>query len=100
VSAPGARAAPQISASSRPKLPRGVRLQFDRAREAWVILAPERVLFPDEIAVEILRRCDGAADVDTIAGQLAAQFDAELPTVRADVIELLADLAQKGFVQA
>ncbi len=27
--------------------------------QAWVLLAPERVLMPDPIAVEILKRCDG-----------------------------------------
>ncbi len=88
-----------VGASSRPRLPRGVRLQFDRAREAWVILAPERVLFPDEIAVEILRRCDGEASVEGIAGELAARFSADPEVVRADVIELLEGLAEKGFIE-
>jgi pyrroloquinoline quinone biosynthesis protein D len=87
-----------ISVESRPRLPRGVRLHWDRTREAWVILAPERVLFPDEIAVQILQRCDGAASVAGIAAELAAHFAADLDTVRSDVIELLEDLAEKGFI--
>jgi pyrroloquinoline quinone biosynthesis protein D len=89
-----------LSPQAQPRFPRGVRLHWDRTREAWVILAPERVLFPDEIAVEILRRCDGTASVAGIASELAARFEADLATVQGDVIELLADLAEKGFIQA
>ncbi len=74
-------------------------MRFDPTRAAWVILAPERVLFPDEIAVEVLQRCDGAASVEQIAGELATRFETDLDTVRGDVIELLADLAEKGFIQ-
>jgi pyrroloquinoline quinone biosynthesis protein D len=88
-----------ISAAAQPRLPRGVRLQFDRTRGAWVILAPERVLFPDAIAFEILHRCDGTARVEEIASELSARFAADLETVRSDVIELLQELAEKGFIQ-
>ena len=44
-----------VSEASRPKLPRHARLKFDETRQVWVILAPERVLAPDEIAVEVLQ---------------------------------------------
>jgi len=40
-----------VSEASRPKLPRHAKLKFDETRQVWVILAPERVLAPDEIAV-------------------------------------------------
>jgi pyrroloquinoline quinone biosynthesis protein D len=36
-----------------PGLAPGVRLTFDKARDCWVVLAPERVLMPDETALEI-----------------------------------------------
>ena len=42
-----------VSETSRPVLPRHARLKFDETRQVWVILAPERVLAPDEIAVEV-----------------------------------------------
>jgi pyrroloquinoline quinone biosynthesis protein D len=48
--------APQLSAEARPGLAPGVRLTFDKARDQWVVLAPERVLVPDETALEILQR--------------------------------------------
>ena len=75
-----------------------MRLRFDAVRDAWVIVAPERVLFPDEIAVEILRRCDGEATVERIASDLAARADAPLETVRSDVLELLRDLHARGVI--
>ena len=52
-----------VSEASRPKLPRHARLKFDETRQVWVILAPERVLAPDEIAVEVLQLCDGVRSV-------------------------------------
>ena len=52
-----------VSETSRPKLPRHAKLKFDETRKVWVILAPERVLAPDEIAVEVLQLCDGERSV-------------------------------------
>ena len=52
-----------VSEASRPVLPRHARLKFDETRKVWVILAPERVLAPDEIAVEVLQLCDGQRSV-------------------------------------
>ncbi len=48
-----------VEGGSLPRLPRHVKLRFDKARERWVVLAPERVLMPDETALEVLQRCDG-----------------------------------------
>jgi pyrroloquinoline quinone biosynthesis protein D len=90
----------RIDEQSRPRLGPNVRLHFDAAREKWVILAPERVLMPDEIAVEILKRCDGAATVAMIADALAAQYGAPRQTVSQDICELLQDLADKRLVSA
>jgi pyrroloquinoline quinone biosynthesis protein D len=88
----------RIAASSAPRLPRGVRLAFDEQRKRWTLLAPERVFVPDEIAVEILQRCDGVATVDSIADALAAKYGAPREEVARDVAEMLQDLANKGIV--
>ena len=48
-----------VSEASRPVLPRHAKLKYDETRKVWVILAPERVLAPDEIAVEVLQLCNG-----------------------------------------
>lgn len=89
-----------ITGESVPTLPRHIRLKHDESRGAWVILAPERVLMPDEIAVEILRRCDGEASVSGIAGALAREFAAPLEEIQGDIIDTLQDLADKGFLTA
>ena len=91
-------ARPEVSDAAVPTLPRGVKLRFDKAREAWVLLAPERVLMPDDIAVEILKRCDGRATVAAIVDELAEAFGAERAEVAADVRGFLQDLADKGML--
>jgi pyrroloquinoline quinone biosynthesis protein D len=87
-----------VSEASRPLLPRHARLKFDETRQRWVILAPERVLAPDEIAVEVLQLCDGARSVEAMIDQLAAKYTADRDTIAADVIAMLQDLADKGFL--
>ncbi len=66
---------PVITAGSRPRLRRGIRLVFDASRGTRVVLYPEGVLVPNQTAAEILSRCDGATTVASIAASLAAEFD-------------------------
>jgi pyrroloquinoline quinone biosynthesis protein D len=87
-----------VSEASKPVLPRHARLKFDETRQVWVILAPERVLAPDEIAVEILQLCDGARSVADIIDLLVAKYTAPRDAIGADVIAMLQDLADKGFL--
>jgi coenzyme PQQ biosynthesis protein PqqD len=89
---------PQIRDDVAPALARGVRLRFDKARDVWVLLAPEKVLMPDQIAIEILKRCDGKATVSAIVDDLAATFGADRAQVASDVQGFLRDLADKGMV--
>ena len=87
-----------VSEASRPVLPRHTKLKFDQTRNVWVILAPERVLAPDEIAVEVLQLCDGVRTVAGMIDQLAEKYAAPRETIEADVIAMLQDLADKGFL--
>ncbi|MDO8397114.1 MAG: pyrroloquinoline quinone biosynthesis peptide chaperone PqqD [Bradyrhizobium sp.] len=87
-----------VSETSRPVLPRHARLKFDETRKVWVILAPERVLAPDEIAVEVLQLCDGVRSVADMVDHLAAKYSAEREAIATDVIAMLQDLADKGFL--
>jgi pyrroloquinoline quinone biosynthesis protein D len=79
-----------------PCLARGVKFRFDGVREAWVLLAPERLFLPDAPAVEVLKLVDGARDVGAIADDLAARYDAPREVIAADVVAMLHDLAAKG----
>ena len=87
-----------VTEASRPILPRHAKLRFDETRQRWVILAPERVLAPDDIAVEVLQLCDGARNVDAVVDLLAAKYAAPREAILADVIVMLQDLADKGFL--
>jgi pyrroloquinoline quinone biosynthesis protein D len=87
-----------VSEASKPVLPRHARLKFDETRQVWVILAPERVLAPDEIAVEILQLCDGERSVADIIDLLVEKYTAPRDAIGADVIAMLQDLADKGFL--
>jgi pyrroloquinoline quinone biosynthesis protein D len=87
-----------VSEASRPVLSRHTKLKFDETRQVWVILAPERVLAPDEIAVEVLKLCDGVRSVGEMADQLAAKYAADRDTILTDVIAMLQDLADKAFL--
>jgi pyrroloquinoline quinone biosynthesis protein D len=91
-------ARPEVQDSSVPSLARGIKLRFDQARSAWVLLAPERVMMPDEIAVEILKRCDGETTVDAIIDDLTRTFEADRTQVAGDVRRFLQDLADKGTI--
>jgi len=88
----------RVSEASRPVLPRHAKLKFDETRQVWVLLAPERVLAPDPIAVEVLKLCDGARSVADVVDQLAAKYAAEREAISVDVIAMLQDLADKGFL--
>ena len=81
-----------------PKFPRGVRFRFNKAKEQWVLLAPERLLVPDETAMEVLKLCDGTASVGAIADDLANRFNAPRDVIASDVTTMLQDLADKGFI--
>jgi len=87
-----------VNEASRPVLPRHARLKFDETRQRWVILAPERVLAPDEIAVEVLQLCDGVRSVAAMIDQLAEKYTADRSAISTDVVAMLQDLADKGFL--
>ena len=82
-----------------PRLPRGVRLREDRARERWVLLAPERIVKLNPIAVEILKLCDGSRSLSEIVAGLAGRFNADPVRVGADVRALIASLAEKRMAE-
>jgi coenzyme PQQ biosynthesis protein PqqD len=83
---------------AKPRLPRGVRLKYDETRNEWLLLAPERVIKTDAIAVEILKRCDGTATFAAIVDDLAQTFSADHTRVEADVRALLNELAAKRMM--
>jgi pyrroloquinoline quinone biosynthesis protein D len=91
-------AADDISGKARPKLPRGVRLKQDEARGGHVLLAPERVVRADPVAVAILERCDGTRTLNELVQELCAVYKGDAQRIETDVRALLADLAAKRML--
>ncbi|WP_292626448.1 pyrroloquinoline quinone biosynthesis peptide chaperone PqqD [Novosphingobium sp. 17-62-19] len=82
--------------SAVPAFRRGAKFRFDAVRDAWVLLAPEKLFMPDEIAVEILKLIDGTRSIDAIVDDLAARFEAPRDMIATDVVAALEDLATRG----
>jgi pyrroloquinoline quinone biosynthesis protein D len=94
------RSRTMITEASVPGLPPHIKLRHDAGRGRWHVLAPERVFEPDPIAVEILKRCDGARSVKAIAEEMAVEYNAPLSEITADIISMLQELSDKGVVKA
>lgn len=88
-----------LTPEARPYLPRHVLFRHDPVRERWVLLAPERVLAPEPTAVAILQLLDGQRSIADIAAELAQIYAAPADLIAADAIEMLQDLADRGFVR-
>lgn len=88
-----------LDPSSVPRLARGVRLREDRVRGGWNLLAPERVLVANPIAVEVLQLCDGARSFGTIVDTLSEKFAADRTRIETDSSALLQDLVAKRMVE-
>jgi pyrroloquinoline quinone biosynthesis protein D len=89
-----------LTAASQPVLARHVKLRFDEKRKQWVILAPERLMTPSETAVDVLNLADGQRTISAIAEALAAEFDAPADAILADILPLLQEMADQGYLAA
>lgn len=90
----------EVTGASVPKLPRGVRLHFDRVRGAHVLLAPERAFNVDGQAVAVLELVDGQRSIGAIAGDLASRYNADPADIEHDVAVMIGDLIAKRVVEA
>ena len=90
-----------IDDQSRLKLPRHTKLRFDKPRDKWIILAPERVFELDPIAYEVIKLCDGQTSLSQVIDSLCNKFQqAPREVIQKDVSEMLQGLADKGFIVA
>ena len=90
-----------VDTAAVPRFPSGVRLQHDRARDQWVLLAPERVVELDEIAHAVLARVDGAASVESIVRALAEEYGAaRSPLLKDPRVSVLLPLWRPVFEDA
>lgn len=88
-----------VTGATVARLARGVRLREDPVRGQTVLLAPERALALDEIAVAIVKALDGERDLDTIAADFARQFEAPQDQVLADVIGFIREFSDRRLLE-
>ena len=88
-----------VSPDTVPSLPRHVRIQFDAVRQAFAVLSPERVFWPNEVSLDILRHCDGTSTVSRIVADLSAEYGAAEEDVAADITAFLQEWSDKLLVR-
>ena len=88
-------ARPIATSESVPRLPRHVRLHFDPVRQAWALLSPEKVLWPDEVSLSILRLCDGQRSIASISKGLAVEYEADAQEIETDVLAFAQDWSDR-----
>ena len=64
----------KINESVVPKFPKHVKFRHNKPRDEWVILAPERLVKLDDIAVEILKLVDGKKTVENYSNRTKQKF--------------------------
>jgi len=86
-----------FTATDIPVIAPTFRLQWEEAQGCHVILYPEGMVKLNQAAGEILKRCDGIADVAAIIEDLNRQFpDADL---NADVYNFLDTAHENNWIQ-
>lgn len=94
-----AAARAMVSPQSVPRLPKHVRLQFDPVRQAFAVLSPEKVFWPNEVSLDILRHCDGQSTVAEIITALATEYDVTKADIEPDIAAFLQEWSDKLLVK-
>lgn len=88
-----------LDKENKPALRPHIHLRYDDKRQAWAVLAPEHVYWPDDISVAILQKLDGARTIARIITDLAKEYDAPEDAIEADVMEFLQTWADERLVK-
>jgi len=86
-----------VSADSRPAIPRGLKLQWEPAQDAHVLLYPEGMVKLNGSAGAILARCDGVRTVAEIVADLESAFST--PGLTDDVTAFVALALERRWLE-
>lgn len=89
----------EIAETAIPYLPRGVRLRECKVRKGWFLLAPERAVKLDQVAVAILSAADGERTLGQLVDHLAETFKAPRGQILGDVRKFLDDMRRRRMVE-
>jgi len=90
----------ELKDTDRPVILRGVRPHFDKVRNVWLLLAPERALKLDDIGRAILEEVDGKRTFSEITTILAKKYNAPLDRISGDARVYLTGLMARRMVEA
>ncbi|WP_410838067.1 pyrroloquinoline quinone biosynthesis peptide chaperone PqqD [Paraburkholderia sp. SIMBA_030] len=91
------RAADAAPSPQRPKIATLFRMQWEPAQNAHVLLYPEGMVKLNQSAAEILKRCDGTRDLDTLIVDLEQAFNAT--GIAAEVRAFVAEARARGWLE-
>jgi pyrroloquinoline quinone biosynthesis protein D len=86
-----------ITPSARPAIGRGMRLQWEPAQNAHVLLYPEGMIKLNGSAGEIMKRCDGRRTIADITADLERTFAA--PDLSKDVAAFVSMAVDKQWLE-
>ena len=86
-----------LTAGARPAIVHGMRLQWEPAQEAHVLLYPEGMVKLNGSAGAILERCDGVRTVEAIVADLERAFGAT--NLAGDVTAFVALALERGWLE-
>ncbi len=87
-----------ISDETKPRFAEHVHLSFNELRQAWVVLGPEHIYWPDETSVSILQKCTGSDTVSAIVASLAEEYEAPASEIAPDVQEFIQTWADNQLI--
>ncbi len=73
------------------------RLQWEPAQDAHVLLYPEGMVKLNQSAGEILKRCDGTRDIDTLIADLQQAFNTQ--DLGDEVRLFIAEAGRRGWLE-
>jgi pyrroloquinoline quinone biosynthesis protein D len=86
-----------IAATAKPAIGRGLRLQWEPAQNAHVLLYPEGMIKLNGSAGEIMKRCDGVRTLSEITADLERSF--ATTGLGDDVAAFIAMALQKNWLE-
>jgi pyrroloquinoline quinone biosynthesis protein D len=85
-----------VDLSSKPKLAKLFRMQYEEAQQAYVLLYPEGMVKLNQPASEILKRCDGERDVKAIIADIEQAFNVQ--GLEKDVTGFIEIATERGWI--
>lgn len=87
----------EVSEGARPAIAHGMRLQWEPAQEAHVLLYPEGMVKLNASAGAIMSRCDGVRTLAEIVADLERTYD--LQGLAADVVAFVTLALEKRWLE-